>query len=260
MVRGLLVAEKGCRWVLLDWKQQEPRVLIHYANKLNLPGADKAFALYSKDPNTDYHDMVANWIYGPKFTKEQRSSAKQRNLAISYGMMPKTYSKTYGIALEESEKLFEEYHQKLPFIKKLSWRCNLLAKKRGFIKTLGGRHCHFNLYGPPKWDKSVVALRREEAIKRYGFPIQRYYTYKAMNRLVQGSSADMMKLAMVECFKAGYIPNITVHDELDFADITEDKQIKDIKEIMLNCIKIDVPLKLDVETGPDWGHCKELKI
>ncbi len=256
IVRSLFVAEKGCRWGLFDWSQQEPRIGIHYANILELPGAAEAVELYKKDVNTDYHDMVAAWVYGKTYTKTERDLAKQMNLAISYGMTEKTYSKTYGISLAEINKLFEKYHAKMPFIKKLQWRCNNLAKKRGHIVTIGGRHCHFNLWGPPKWDKDVKAMRREEAVKKYGLPIQRYYTYKAMNRLIQGSAADMMKKAMVDCYRAGYVPNITVHDELDFADITSDKQIKEINEIMLNCIKMDVPLKLDVEVGTNWGNCE----
>ena len=71
---------------------------------------------------------------------------------------------------------------------------------------------------------------------------------------------DMIKKAMVDCYRAGYIPCLTEHDELDFCDIENTKQIEEIHGIMLDCVKLLVPLKLDVEVGPNWGECEEVFI
>jgi len=247
-IRALLVADKGCQWACFDYKQQEPRVTVHYASLLNLRGAHEARDQYIKDPDTNYHQMVADWVGLDK------KIAKTINLGIAYGMGPKKYSEMYNKTYDEAKELFNKYHARMPFIRELSDRCKNMVKHRGFIKTIRGRHCNFNLYGPPQWKQGVIPLRKDEAIKKWGYPINQYFTYRAMNRLIQGSGADMTKQAMVDCFRAGYIPNLTCHDELDFSDITEDKQIKEIKEIMVNAVKLEVPVGVDVEVGRSWGE------
>jgi DNA polymerase I-like protein with 3'-5' exonuclease and polymerase domains len=250
LIRGLLVAEPGCDWGMFDYSQQEPRVTVHYASLLNLPGAMKARDQYRNNPDTDYHQMVSDW------TEIERKTAKNINLGLAYGMGAKKFATKYGKTMLEARQLYALYHEKLPFIRALSDRCERIVKQRGYIRTLMGRHRNFNLYGPPRWKKGIVPKRKEAAIKEFGLPVMQYFTYRAMNSLIQGGSADMIKQAMVNCHKAGYIPNLTVHDELDFATINESKQIKEIKEIMLHAIELEVPSKVDVEIGPNWGNCK----
>jgi len=96
-------------------------------------------------------------------------------------------------------------------------------------------------------------LPHEEAIKEYGPGIRRAFTYKALNRLIQGSAADQTKKAMVECYKEGLIPLLTVHDELCFSISSED-QASRIKEIMETCVELRVPSKVDQELGANWGE------
>ena len=252
LVRSILVAEEGCQWACFDWSQQEPRLTVHYACLLGLQGAQQAKEEYISNPDMDYHQMVSNW------TGIERKTAKNINLGLAYGMGVKKYSEMYNKTVAEAKELYALYHAKLPYVKQLTKRCENSVKQRGHIRTLLNRHCHFNLYGPPKWTAGQRPMRKEEAIKEYGLPVTQYFTYRAMNRLIQGSAADMMKKAMVDCFRAGYIPNLTVHDELDFATIENEKQISEIREIMLNCVKLEVPLKLDVETGPNWGELDEI--
>ena len=81
------------------------------------------------------------------------------------------------------------------------------------------------------------------------------FTYKALNRLIQGSAADMTKKAMVLLFEQGIIPHIQIHDELCFSIKTE-KQADEIKNIMESAIKLRVPNKVDYESGPNWGTIK----
>ena len=247
-VRSLLVAEPGCDWYCFDWKQQEPKLTVHYAYLLGLPGATAARDTYVENPDADYHQMVSEW------TGLERKTAKSINLGLSYGMGAKLYSEKYNKTLKEAKDLFNLYHERMPFIKALSRRCEGVVSQRGYIKTLLGRHCNFNLYGPPRWKEGIVPKRKQEALKEFGAPINRYFTYRAMNRLIQGSAADMVKKAMVNCYRAGYVPNITVHDELDFAYLNEEKQVKEIKEIMNDCVRLEVPLSLDIEKGKNWGQ------
>ena len=120
---------------------------------------------------------------------------------------------------------------------------------------------------------SVPILKREEAENRYlankvrnqeaNDPncknFEDYYrpafTYKALNRLIQGSAADMTKKAMVLLFEAGIVPHIQIHDELCFSIKTED-EAKKIKDIMENAIELKVPNKVDYDSGPNWGTIK----
>lgn len=253
-VRSIMVAEKGKNWYVFDYSQQEPRVTIHYAYLLGLSGSAKAKDQFCENPKTDYHQMVADW------TGLSRKIAKSVNLGLAYGMGPKKYAEMYGKSLAEAKEIYGIYHRRLPYVKELSERCERSAKQKGFIKTILGRHCNFNLYGPPAYKPGIIPLRKSEAVEKFGLPVLQYFTYKALNRLIQGSSADMIKKAMIDCYDAGYIPNMSVHDELDFADIETDKQAKEVRDILINAVKLEVPLVVDVEKGENWGECKEVEL
>ena len=86
-------------------------------------------------------------------------------------------------------------------------------------------------------------------------PTRRAFTYKALNRLIQGSAADMTKKAMVELYKEGIVPHIQVHDELDIS-VINDLEAAKIKDIMENAVDLEVPNKVDYESGPNWGEIK----
>jgi DNA polymerase I-like protein with 3'-5' exonuclease and polymerase domains len=98
-------------------------------------------------------------------------------------------------------------------------------------------------------------LPHEEALAEHGPGIKRAYTYKALNRLIQGSAADMTKKAMVELHKEGITPHIQVHDELDIS-VTNDLEAAKIKDIMESAVELEVPNKVDYESGPNWGTIK----
>jgi DNA polymerase I-like protein with 3'-5' exonuclease and polymerase domains len=93
----------------------------------------------------------------------------------------------------------------------------------------------------------------DAALKEHGPGIKRAYTYKALNKLIQGSAADMTKKAMIELYKEGIIPHIQVHDELD---ISVNDNADKIVEIMENAVNLEVPNKVDYESGPNWGTIK----
>jgi DNA polymerase I-like protein with 3'-5' exonuclease and polymerase domains len=96
-------------------------------------------------------------------------------------------------------------------------------------------------------------LPHEDALQEHGPGIKRAFTYKALNKLIQGSAADMTKKAMVDLYKEGIIPHIQVHDELD---ISVDGNADKIKKIMESAVELEVPNKVDYESGPNWGNIK----
>jgi DNA polymerase I-like protein with 3'-5' exonuclease and polymerase domains len=99
-----------------------------------------------------------------------------------------------------------------------------------------------------------TAERFENASAKYGADnIKRAFTYKALNRLIQGSAADQTKQAVVDCYTKGYLPMLQIHDELCFS-IQDDKDVKIIKENMEKCIELKVPSLVDVALGKDFGQ------
>jgi DNA polymerase I-like protein with 3'-5' exonuclease and polymerase domains len=162
--------------------------------------------------------------------------------------------------MDEAKSLFEQYHSRVPFVRQLASECSKAAAQRGQIRTLLGRQRHFNMFEPADsrntWPNRESPLNRTAAEKVWeGRPLRRSMTHKALNALVQGSSADMMKKAMVDLYKEGIVAHITVHDELDLSVVDRDEAQR-IATVMENCVQLNVPLKVDVETGPNWGDLK----
>jgi DNA polymerase I-like protein with 3'-5' exonuclease and polymerase domains len=153
----------------------------------------------------------------------------------------------------EAENLFNQYHENVPFVKDLMTMTSTQAQFSGSIGTLLGRRCRFN-----KWEPNTFGMHTpmslEEAERTYGRGrIKRAFTYKALNKLIQGSAADMTKKAMLDLYNEGIIPHIQIHDELDIS-IESEEQAKKIIEIMENAVKLAVPNKVDYEYGNTWGE------
>ena len=111
------------------------------------------------------------------------------------------------------------------------------------------------------WEPATFGMNKamiyEEAKAIYGNNIRRAFTYKALNRLIQGSAADQTKQAMIDCYKAGYKPLLQIHDELCFS-IEKEDDIKGVKNLMENAIDdLKVPSKVDIALGRSWGEAKE---
>ena len=161
-----------------------------------------------------------------------------------------------GLNEDESKKLFDQYHSKVPFVKSLLEEAMKKADDDGVVRTLLGRKCRFDLWVPNLWEvEPSKSLPRDAAEREYGKNIKRSWTYKALNKIIQGSAADQTKKAMVNLYENGYIPHIQVHDELDFS-VESEKQEKEIKEIMESCLQLEVPSVVDVEKGKSWGEIK----
>ena len=248
LIRSLFIPEEGCQWGVFDYSQQEPRLTVHYANTMGLIGAKDAVTAY-RDKNADFHQIVADMANIP------RKQAKNINLGLSYGMGKEKLIKELGLGDTEAQALLTKYHEKVPFIRGLQDQCARVALDRGYIKTLAGRRCHFDLW-EHKYDDSMP-LPLEEARDKYGDVLKRSYTYKALNRLIQGSAADMTKLAMLGLWEEGIVPHVQVHDEVDIS-IEDDEQAAKVSRIMENCVELAVPLVVDTELGASWGETEEI--
>ena len=249
LIRSLFIPEDGCQWGVFDYSQQEPRLTVHYADRMNLAGAKDAVIEYT-EKNADFHQIVADMANIP------RKQAKTINLGLSYGMGKEKLIKELGIDDTEAEGLFQQYHNKVPFIRGLQDQCARVAMERGYIRTFAGRRCRFNLW-EDRYERTLP-LPYEEAQEKYGDNLKRSYTYKALNRLIQGSAADMTKLAMLGLWEEGIVPHLQVHDEVDIS-VENTEQADKIAEIMETCVELAVPLLVDKELGSSWGETKEIK-
>ena len=248
MIRSLFIPESGCEWGCFDYSQQEPRLVVHYAS---LDQDTSVFAVkdsYEND-DADFHTIVA------KMADIPRSDAKTINLGLFYGMGKAKLQAELGVSKEKAESLFQIYHQRVPFVKSLMRSVSNRAQQRGQIRTLLGRLCRFHLWEPNQFGMHK-ALPFEQAVQEHGPGIKRAYTYKALNKLIQGSAADMTKKCMLDLYKEGIVAHIQVHDELDIS-VESDKQAKKIVEIMENAVTLEIPNKVDYESGKNWGDINE---
>ena len=247
LIRALFVPEEGHRWGCFDYSQQEPRLVVHYAALQNLYGVDDVLDAY-RDGDADFHTIVADMAEIP------RSQAKTINLGLFYGMGKNKLQAELGISKDVSDSLFRQYHNRVPFVKQLMDNVMQRAQDSGKIRTLLGRLCRFHLWEPNQFGIHK-ALPHDQALMEHGPGIKRAYTYKALNKLIQGSAADMTKKAMIELHKEGIIPHIQVHDELDIS-VEGPEHAEKIKNIMETAVDLEVPNKVDYESGPNWGQIK----
>ena len=255
MIRSLFIPEENSEWVCADYSQQEPRVLVHYASLKNMATAVEAKNQFNNDENTDFHQMVATMAGIP------RKQAKTINLGLFYGMGNKKLAAELGLDTDQAYELFNKYHNKVPFVRELSRQVSHVASKRGYIKTLLGRKRRFDLWEPKdSWGEKPVS--KFEAYERYPKQeLKRAMTHTGLNALIQGSSADITKAAMLKIWKSGLLKEIdiklTIHDELDFS-VPQGKQkcLDEAIQLMRNAVDLQVPLKVDVEKGDSWGTAK----
>ena len=247
MIRSLFIPEENCKWGCFDYSQQEPRLVVHYAALQNLYGVNDVLDAYNEG-DADFHKIVADMAEIP------RGQAKTINLGLFYGMGKNKLQAELGINKEKAEELFRQYHSKVPFVKQLMDSVMKRAQDRGRVRTLLGRLCRFHLWEPNQFGIHK-ALPHEAALAEHGPGIKRAYTYKALNKLIQGSAADMTKKAMLELYKEGITPHIQVHDELDIS-VESQAHADKIKEIMEGAVDLEVPNKVDYESGSNWGEIK----
>jgi DNA polymerase I-like protein with 3'-5' exonuclease and polymerase domains len=259
MIRSLFLPEENEQWASIDFSQQEPRILVHYAHAYgksqghDMKGVQEFVDGYQNDPDMDFHTMVADMANIP------RKQAKTINLGMMYGMGVNKLSDQLDIPVEEAKGLVKQYHERVPFVKMLMHGVmNKLNSRQssGSIRSILGRKCRFDLWEPDTFAMNK-ALPLKDALNEHGptTRLKRAYTYKALNRLIQASAADMTKQAMVDIHKLGITPLIQIHDEVAVS-VSNDHQVDSIVHAMENAVKLGVPSKVDVEIGPSWGESK----
>jgi DNA polymerase I-like protein with 3'-5' exonuclease and polymerase domains len=250
MIRSLFLPEVDHKWGCFDYSQQEPRLVVHYAATTEPICFDESVTKIVeefKNDSVDFHKTVAI------MAGISREQAKTINLGLFYGMGKAKLQAELGLNTKaEAEKLFNQYHDNVPFVKELMNKTSQFAQTSGSIGTLLGRRCRFNKWEPATFGMHT-AMSFEEAERTYGRGrIRRAMTYKALNKLIQGSAADMTKKAMLDLYNEGIIPHIQIHDELDIS-VIDDNHAKKIVEIMENAVTLAIPNKVDYESGETWG-------
>lgn len=240
LIRKAFVSHNGYL-VSFDYSQIELRILAHMAHVTNLIDAF--------NQGKDIHRHTAALVFGVKdeeVTPQMRSQAKAVNFGIIYGMSEFRLSKDIGMSISEARDFINKYFETYPEVKTYMDEVVKTCKKQGYVSTLLNR----KRYIPTINDKNFMV--RQQA--------QRY----AMNTPIQGTGADILKLAMIEVDKALKEKNLKsqmilqVHDELIF-DVFEDELeevMSLVKEKMENCIKMDVPLIVEGNYAKNWCELK----
>ena len=244
-IRKIFIPEMGDYWLKADYSQQEPRLLTHFARLIDQPGAKEVQEAYQQK-DLDFHQQTAD------MAGVERKLAKTIGLGVMYGMGYNKLARELDMEPQDAKKMLQDFHGKVPFMKGMLEAVMNRANSKGVIRTLLGRKCRFDLWEPTSWGVHK-ALPLNQAQTEYGMAIKRAHTYKALNRLIQGSAADQTKKAMVDVYEQlGIVPLIQVHDELD-CSVKSEKQAKEVKEVMENCVKLEVPSKVDIDFGESWG-------
>ena len=244
-IRSLFIPEEGCYLGAFDYKQIEYRVFTHFASG---EGATDAQRQFNENPNTDYHQMTIDLMGWGDLGKEGRHLAKNLNFGSIYGLGPKSFAVKFKQNLLHNhperdpnnlfpiaQSLMNEYFRKVPFVKPTCNKIMEEGQRKGYVKTLSGR--------------------------RQRMPLDNG-AYKLINYLIQGSAADLLKKGLVNAWERGVFKvlklHAQVHDEIVFS-IPKTKEgyeaCKTLYECMANAYQLRIPLGVDTEIGPDWGHC-----
>jgi DNA polymerase-1 len=175
-------------------------------------------------------------------------------------------ARTLKLTDEAADNLFRNYHKAVPFVKATMDKARKQALETGVVTTILGRRSTFDLWVPAKFsEEKCPPLPLDQAIHTYG-RVQRAFVHKALNRILQGSAAELIKLAMFNCWNDGVfdvtgVPRLTVHDELDFSRSSrraayENEAWEEKHRIMTSCLPLSVPVLLATSHGANWGRCK----
>ncbi|MEE8607490.1 MAG: DNA polymerase [Nitrospiraceae bacterium] len=250
-VREVYLPEEGEVWNCADYSQQEPRLTVHYAVRASCTKADRAAQEMSEE-GADFHQIAA------RMCGISRDRAKPIGLGIIYGEGTDKLCEELGLSRSEGQRILDKYHARAPFMRELSRLCNNTAQTRGYVQTLMGRRCRFNLWEPDEYvakgRKRPKALPLKEAEEAYpGRRLRRAFTFKALNSVIQGSAGDMGKKAMVNLYREGIVPMIPMHDEFN---VSSPGRLDRIAEIMIDAVKLEVPVRVDMGVGKNWKEAK----
>lgn len=274
LVRELFVPDMGHpRWRRYDYQQIEYRFLAHFAVG---QGSDALRQQYIDNPETDYHVNAQKLVADFTGQTIPRKPIKNFNFGMTFGMgrakmladIRREVMSLGAASKFDADGLFDAYHEALPFTRATLEHYQRQALSCGYVTTILNRRSRFDLWEPDVRERRgglnlerAPALPYELALRTYG-KIKRAYGHKALNRVLQGSAADLMKRALVNLYESGVlefvgVPRLTIHDELDFSDPLADENDpawKFVKHTFENAIKLRIPVFADEETGPSWGR------
>jgi DNA polymerase I-like protein with 3'-5' exonuclease and polymerase domains len=261
LIRGLFLPEEGEVWGALDYSQQEYRLIVHFAYLCKIAGADAAVQRYREDPETDFHNYVA------EITRLPRRRAKDCNFGKAFGAGVAKFALMTGMSEDEAREVMGQYDEELPFVKGLADFCSRRAQSRGFIRLLDGARSRYERW-EPRWQEGVyhapmdhraaLEATRTEGHPWFGAKLKRAMTHKSMNSLIQGSAARQTKLCMRAVWREGVVPLLQLHDELDFS-FSDPRTAELCEELMRDTVKLEVPVVVDAEFGTNWGNASEDK-
>lgn len=240
-VRKVFEPEKGKIYIDADYSQIELRVLAHISNDNHM--------IQAFQEGQDIHKQAASKVFKTpieEVSKEQRSDAKAVNFGIVYGISDFGLGEQLGIGRKKAKQYIEEYLNQYAGIKAFMEEITKKATEDGYVETL----FHRRRYIPE--------------LKSSNYMVRQFGSRAAMNTPIQGTAADIMKIAMIkvqqEIQKRGLQSKIVlqVHDEMMIEAIEEEKeQVKDImKQSMESAIKLNVPLIADISEAKNWYDCK----
>lgn len=241
-IRKAFVADKGYRLLSLDYSQIELRVLAHMCH-------DEALC-EAFNTGVDVHTVTASLMYGvprEEVSREQRMYSKTLNYAVLYGVTEYGLANQLGgaFSIGEAKALIQQYNERFPQIKGFTDSIIAEARSKGFTTTLWGRRRYF---------PDIHAANRNMRL---------YSERQAMNAPLQGTAADMMKIAMIKVAKS--LENrktkmlLTVHDELVFElDPSEWDLVEVIRNDMENALPLDVPVEVDAKIGENWAEMEPI--
>ena len=295
IIRSFFLPEEGQKWGSFDYSQQEPRLVVHYALKNNYYGVKDLAEEYRKSPDTDFHEIVAKMakitrkqaktinlglFYGMGKGKLAASLELDREEAkelfdeyhrqvpfvreLSNGLMNFAEINKSVFTLEDRfcrfnkweprDKEWDEERKIFIYTEYVEKEEDGEVKKevqRNPVPILGKKEAQDHYLA----SRSRRLTEHDPNCKMFEEFYKPVFTYKALNKLIQGSAADMTKKAMVLLYKEGILPHIQIHDELCIS-ITGKEQARKIKGIMEKAIILEIPNKVDYESGPNWGSIK----
>jgi DNA polymerase-1 len=239
LCREIIIPDEGMLMGKADYSGQENRLMAHFAVG---EGADEIRRNYSKNPELDFHKYIGevSGLYEEYGEDVGRKYAKNCSFGLGYGMQLQTMTETFNWSREEAERITALYHDGAPFVRSTMDKVSSVIVKRGYIKTLAGRHCH---------------------LRKYNGRIDTRSAYKGFNKLIQGSAADMTKKAVIMLDEKGLLElfplYLLVHDEIDFGvpkTLAAIRKLPELQDVMEHTFQLSVPIRVDPEIGNDWGH------
>ena len=263
LMRSMFIPEPDMQWGSLDWSQIEYRLLVHYASKTPGVYADDAVKAYKTDANCDFHTMAS------EITGVPRAQAKGINFGVVYGMGVASLARHLEVTTDEAKAVMRKFQESAPFMRGMLDLCAARASEKGEIRTILGRKRRFNMFEVRLRGKSEPQYVSENDLESFcvgkeifGTP-RRAFVHKALNALLQGSAADLMKKAMVQMWDDKIFdvltPHLTVHDEFN-ASIPKTKEgmeaFAEMRNIMQTAVKLDIPILANGALGANWGEAK----